>query len=248
MSLESDTKYDLIVEDLNVRYGKIAAVLGANLKVRRGSVTAVIGANGAGKSSTLNAVCGNLRASIDGRISLLGDSISGLRAHKIVQKGMVLVPEGREIVGPLTVRENLHLANYGGRAPQESARLIREVYEMFPVLDERQHTLGGMLSGGEQQMLAFGRAVVAAPDVIVMDEPSMGLSPIMVDFIMKSIRAISQRGLTILLVEQNANSAFKIADYVYVMDRGRIVQEGSAADLRNDPKIARTFLGIRNAA
>ncbi|MBX3577398.1 MAG: ABC transporter ATP-binding protein [Rhizobiaceae bacterium] len=239
---------DLVVEDLHVRYGKVAAVNGVSLKVRRGAVVAVLGANGAGKSSTLNAIAGNLRASISGRVTLLGGAVAGLRAHAIVQKGMALVPEGREIIAPLTVEENLLLAGYGGRAGSEEPRLLADVYDMFPILSERRHTPGGMLSGGEQQMLAFGRIIMVNPQVVLMDEPSMGLSPRMVDFIMRSIRKISQRGLTILLVEQNANAALQIADYVYVLDRGRVVQEGAAADLRSDTGIAETFLGLKSHA
>lgn len=226
----------------------VSAVHDLSLTVKRHNIVAILGANGAGKSSTLNAICGNLRATVTGTVALLGDQIRGLSPHAIVRRGMVLVPEGRDIIAPLTVEENLLLAGYGGRARRRSSTFLVEVYELFPILRERRRTFGGLLSGGEQQMLALGRAIMSDPKIIVMDEPSMGLSPAMVKFVMKSIKRINQRGLTVLLVEQNAHAALQIADYAFVLERGRLVKQGSASELRSDARIEETFLGLKETS
>lgn len=240
----SQSAFPLAVRDLKVRYGNILAVQGVSFEVAEGRVVSILGANGAGKSSTLNAICGNVRATISGRIELFGESIASLPTHALVQRGLVLVPEGREIIAPLTVEENLQLAGYGGRSPKRWRSLIDEVFHLFPILATRRATFGGLLSGGEQQMLAFGRALMSDPKVIVMDEPSMGLSPAMVTFIMQSIRKLNERQLTMLIVEQNANAALRIADYAYLMERGRIVHHDTAARIRSDAHIAQVFLGL----
>jgi branched-chain amino acid transport system ATP-binding protein len=239
---------DLLVEDLVVRYGHVRAVEGISLRVPRGGVVAVLGANGAGKTSTLRAVSGSLRGSMSGRIELFGSSIARRRAHTIVRRGMVLVPEGRQVIAPLTVEENLLVGGYLQRSRSRLAELLDEAYELFPVLRERRSAAAGLLSGGEQQMLAFGRALMADARVVLMDEPSMGLAPAMVDRVMDAVAAINRRGASILLVEQNASAAFTVATHAYVLDQGRIVREGSAAEVSDDPIVVEAFLGLREQA
>jgi branched-chain amino acid transport system ATP-binding protein len=236
---------DLAVSDLVVRYGHVTAVSGVSLRVDRGAVVGVLGANGAGKTSTLRAIAGGLKASIAGEIRLFGELVSGRPPHRIVRRGMVLVPEGRQMIAPLTVEENLLLGAYQQRSRDRVREKLSEVHELFPVLQERRSASAGLLSGGEQQMLAFGRALMAEPKVILMDEPSMGLSPLMVDRVMDAVAAINQRGTSILLVEQNATAAFGVASYVYVLDQGRIVRSGNTAEVKADPIVAQAFLGLR---
>jgi branched-chain amino acid transport system ATP-binding protein len=237
----------LVVEDLHVRYGHVTAVEGVSLLVEEGAVVAVLGANGAGKTSTLRAISGSLRGSASGRVALAGRSILRKRPHQLVQQGMVLVPEGRQVVAPLTVEENLQLGGYRQK-PARVRELLAECYELFPVLRERRDGIAGLLSGGEQQMLAFGRALMADPKVILMDEPSMGLSPAMVDRVMGAVADINARGASILLVEQNATAALRVASFAYVLERGRIVRSGPAAEVAGDPVVAQAFLGLREAA
>jgi branched-chain amino acid transport system ATP-binding protein len=239
---------DLLVEDLAVRYGHVRAVEGISLRVERGSVVAVLGANGAGKTSTLRALSGSLRGSMSGRVELFGESIARRRADRIVRRGMVLVPEGRQVIAPLTVEENLLLGGYRQRSRSRLAELLEEAFALFPVLRERRGAPAGLLSGGEQQMLAFGRALMAEPRLILMDEPSMGLSPAMVDRVMEAVAAINGRGTSILLVEQNATAAFTVATHAYVLDQGRIVRGGSAAEVSADPIVVQAFLGLRQDA
>lgn len=234
----------LAVEDLVVRYGHVIAVQGVSLSVDEGAVVAVLGANGAGKTSTLRAISGSLRGSSSGRVALFGQSVLHKRPHRLVKRGMVLVPEGRQVVAPLTVEENLQLGGYQqsrGRVQE----LLADCYELFPVLQERRAAPAGLLSGGEQQMLAFGRALMADPRVILMDEPSMGLSPAMVDRVMGAVQAINRRGASILLVEQNATAALAVAGHAYVLDQGEIVRSGPAAEVGTDPIVAQAFLGLR---
>ena len=218
------------------------------LDVNRGEVVAVLGANGAGKSSTLRAIAGAVKASIQGTIELYGDSVRGKHSHSLVKRGLVLVPEGRQMIAPLSVEENLLLGAHQLRSRSRRGELLNEAFELFPVLRERRTQVSGLLSGGEQQMLAFGRALMSDPKIILMDEPSMGLSPLMVDRVMDAVRELNRRGRSILLVEQNATAAFGVASRVYVLDQGRIVREGPSAEVSADPIVAQAFLGLREEA
>jgi branched-chain amino acid transport system ATP-binding protein len=239
---------DLRVEDLTVRYGHVNAVRGISLQVSRGEVVAVLGANGAGKSSTLRAIAGAVKASVQGAIELFGEPVRGKRAHVLVKRGLVLVPEGRQMIAPLSVEENLLLGAHQLHSRSRRGELLKEAFELFPVLEERRGQVSGLLSGGEQQMLAFGRALMSDPKIILMDEPSMGLSPLMVDRVMDAVRELNRRGRSILLVEQNAHAAFGVASRVYVLDQGRIVRDGSSAEVSADPIVAQAFLGLREEA
>jgi branched-chain amino acid transport system ATP-binding protein len=239
----------LEVTGLEVRYGHLTAVAGIDLRLGDGEVAVVLGANGAGKSSTLNAVCGAVRPAA-GRVRLDGDDITRLPAHRIAKLGLVQVPEGRRIIAPLSVEDNLLLGAYtlrGGRARRDA--LLAGVYELFPILHERRERAGGVLSGGEQQMLAFGRALMADPKVLLLDEPSMGLSPAMVDTVMDAVAEIARtRVLSILMVEQNATAALAVASRAYVVEQGEVVLEGPSAAVADDPLVLRAFLGISDPA
>ncbi len=232
----------LQVTDLYTSYGAIEAVRGISFSVAEGQVVALIGANGAGKSSTLNTISG-LISPRNGRIQFEGQEIGGLRADQVTALRLVQVPEGRDVLAPLTVAENLALGAYVRRDRAEIAADLERIYERFPRLAERRQQLAGSLSGGEQQMLAIGRALMARPKLLMLDEPSMGLAPLIVNDVFRIIREINEDGTTILLVEQNANKALQVADYAYVLDRGQLVTEGAAADLRNDPAIVEAYLG-----
>jgi branched-chain amino acid transport system ATP-binding protein len=233
----------LEVEGLMVRYGALAAVRGVDLKVDDGQVVVVLGSNGAGKTSTLNAICGAVRPS-GGRVRLAGADITGKPSHRAAAHGLVQVPEGRHIIGPLTVEENLKLGAYRQRSRGRVQALLRDVYELFPILEERRAMAGGVLSGGEQQMLAFGRALMAEPKMLLLDEPSMGLAPIMVDRIVESVARIAERGLSILMVEQNAAAAFELATYAYVLEQGEVILDGPVDRVKDDPLVLRAFLGL----
>lgn len=213
-----------------------------SLEVGQGEIVALIGANGAGKSTTLKAVAGMMRPRT-GRILLGGTDIVGVPQHRIVRMGVSLVPEGRGIFANMDVRENLAMGGYCGGAGVEEAKRIEEVYGRFPRLKERAAQSAGTLSGGEQQMLAIGRAMVACPALLLLDEPSMGLSPLLVREIFHLIRSINDAGTTILLVEQNAFMALSVARRAYVLEAGSIVLSGAAAELRNDPKVRAAYLG-----
>ncbi len=231
----------LDISDLHVRYGTAEAVRGVSLAAVPGRVTLVLGANGAGKTSTLHAAAG-LVPSHGGRVSLGGTDITGRVPHMIVRDGMVLVPEGRRVFAPLTVEENLVLGGY--TAPRERAReILQEVYAMFPILGERCAGAAGLLSGGEQQMLAFGRALMSSPKVMMLDEPSMGLAPTMVDSVLGAVRDIADSGIAVLLVEQNAEVGLEVADEVVAMARGGVVFTGPAAQARSNSSVLRAFLG-----
>lgn len=238
----------LVVERLGVRYGHVTAVADLSLTVPAGTVVTVLGANGAGKSSTLRALSGAITASVTGDARLFGERILGRPAHRIVARGMVLVPEGRQVVAPLTVEENLLLGGYRQRSRSRLRASLAECYELFEALRERRDAPAGLLSGGEQQMLAFGRALMAEPRVVLMDEPSMGLSPLMVDRVMGAVKVLNERGISILLVEQNANASFGVASEAYVLDQGRVVRSGPVAEVRADPIVAQAFLGLRQNA
>jgi branched-chain amino acid transport system ATP-binding protein len=232
----------LELKDLWVSYGGIAAVRGIDLAVRAGSLVALIGSNGAGKSTTLNTVAGLTRPR-SGTILFRGQDVTGWPAHVLARSGLALVPEGRMVAAPLTVRENLHQARYAKRlTPDEFARRYDRVLTLFPVLGRRAAQIAGSLSGGEQQMLALGRALLTGPDLLLLDEPSMGLAPVMVDVVFDAIRAIRSDGMTILLVEQNAELATSLCDQAVVMQRGEVVGAGTGADVMADDALRAAFL------
>lgn len=231
----------LVVENLQVSYGAILALRGISFKVEAGQVVTLIGANGAGKSTTLNTLSGLLKPTA-GKIWFEGVDITGKRADVISQKGLVQVPEGRLIIAPMTVQENLEMGAYN-RTDSEIEADIEKVFERFPRLKERRKQKAGSLSGGEQQMLAVGRALMKRPKLMMLDEPSMGLAPMLVNEVFNIIREIKAQGTTILLVEQNARKALQVADYAYVLERGSIVKEGSAAALQADEEVIQAYLG-----
>jgi len=231
----------LLLSDITVSYGMISALKGVSLKVGQGEIVALIGANGAGKSTTLMAISGaaGLRS---GTITYDGRTVSGLPTHEIVALGISQSPEGRRIFPKMTVRENLEMGAFLRRR-QEMAGEMDRVFGLFPVLAERSKQPGGTLSGGEQQMLAIGRALMSRPKLLLLDEPSLGLAPIIVSRIFKIIEEINRQGMTILLVEQNAKAALRLAHRAYVLETGRITMEGPAGDLVNDPRIKKAYLG-----
>jgi branched-chain amino acid transport system ATP-binding protein len=231
----------LEIADLHVRYGTAEAVRGVDLSAVPGRVTLVLGANGAGKTSTLHAVAGLVRVH-QGRVTLDGKDITGRAPHKVVRDRLVLVPEGRRMFAPLTVEENLVLGGYtAGR--DRSRQEMKRIFEMFPILRERRGGAAGLLSGGEQQMLAFGRALMSSPRVMMLDEPSMGLAPTMVDSVLGAVRDIADSGIAVLLVEQNAEVGLEVADEVVAMARGEVVFSGPAAQARSNSSVLRAFLG-----
>jgi branched-chain amino acid transport system ATP-binding protein len=235
----------LEVRDLRVTYGHVQAVRGLSLSVRAGQIVTLIGPNGAGKSSTLAAISGLVRPE-GGRIALAGEDVTGLPAHRAVARGIVLVPEGRAILARMSIEENLVVA-LESRSPAPSAAssrtMLEEQYRRFPVLRERRRLAAGSLSGGEQQMLAIARALLMRPSILLLDEPSMGLAPLLVRQIFDTVAQIHREGATILLVEQNARLALQISDHAYVLERGRIALEGPSADLAADPRVQAAYLG-----
>ena len=231
----------LEVSGLKVAYGGIQAVKGTSFEVRRGELVSLIGANGAGKTTTLKAITGTQPAA-DGDIRFMGQSIKGQGAWDLVKQGLVMVPEGRGTFTRMTITENLLMGAYV-RDDNEVQADINKVFAIFPRLKERADQLAGTMSGGEQQMLAMGRALMARPKVLLLDEPSMGLSPIMVDKIFEVVADIHSRGTTILLVEQNASRALSLADRGYVMESGLVTMSGDAKALLNDPKVRAAYLG-----
>ena len=232
----------LKIENLVVNYGVIQALKGISFEVNEGEVIALIGANGAGKTTTLQTISGMLQPT-SGRVLLNGTDITKVPGHKIVTMGMAHVPEGRRVFPGLTVLENLKMGAYTRSNKTEISDSFERVYESFPRLKERENQLAGTLSGGEQQMLAMGRALMSKPSIVLMDEPSMGLSPIYVDEIFKIIQSISASGTTVLLVEQNAKKALAIADRAYVLETGNIVLSGDADELMHDDSIKKAYLG-----
>ena len=232
----------LEVKDLHVHYGMIEAIKGISFEVNKGEVIALIGANGAGKTTTLHTVTG-LIAPSKGEILYEGKDISKIPGHKIVSLGMAHVPEGRRVFAQLSVYENLLMGAYTRKDKEEIQNTLRMVYDRFPRLEERKNQMAGTLSGGEQQMLAMGRALMSHPSIILMDEPSMGLSPIFVNEIFDIIQQVSKTGTTVLLVEQNAKKALSIADRAYVLETGKIVLSGDAKELMNDDSIKKAYLG-----
>lgn len=232
----------LVVEDLHVRYGPIAAVRGISLKVDEGELVALIGVNGAGKTTTLSAIAGILRPA-RGAVGFRGQTLIGRRPEEIVRLGIAMVPEGRDIFPSLTVEENLRLGAFTRRGKREYHADLQQVFSLFPILEERFHQMGGTLSGGEQQQLAIARSLMARPQLLMLDEPSLGLAPTLVDQIFKLILALRQRGVTILLVEQNVDRTLDIADRAYVLNTGEIQLEGTPQELRAQADIQRVYLG-----
>ena len=226
-------------------YGNIQALKSVNLSVPAGSVVSLIGANGAGKTTTMKVIMGLIRAD-SGDVLFQGKSLRGTPVHEVVGKGISLVPEGRNILARMTVLENLEMGAYQ-RHDSEIFQDIQKIFERFPILEERRAQLGGTLSGGQQQMLAIGRALMSRPKLLLLDEPSMGLAPLVVADIFRVIQEISRTGTTILLVEQNVRQALKIADYAYVMETGKIVIHGQAAQIIHDPRVMEADLGGRKA-
>ena len=231
----------LKVDDINVYYGSIHAIKGISFEVNQGEIVTLIGANGAGKSTTLNTISGLLKSST-GSVTFMDEDLGKVPAHKIVSKGLALVPEGRRVFLQMTVQENLEMGAYtrGARVPESD---LEKVFEQFPRLKERRKQVAGTLSGGEQQMLAMGRALMSNPKLLMLDEPSMGLAPILVEQIFDIIRELHKSGTTILLVEQNAQAALSVADRGYVLETGKIVTSGTGAELLSSPAIKKAYLG-----
>ncbi len=234
------SKAILTVKDLSVSYGSIHAVKNISFEVQEGEIVTLIGANGAGKSTTLNAIARLLPAS--GEIRFAGDSLMHVPGHSVLEKGLAMVPEGRRIFLRMTVEENLEMGAYI-KSRTEAREEMEDVYERFPRLKERREQIAGTLSGGEQQMLAMGRALMSKPRLLMMDEPSMGLAPILVEQIFGIIRELNAAGTTILLVEQNAQAALSVAHRGYVMETGRIVMSGAAQELLESPAVKKAYLG-----
>lgn len=232
----------LEVKDLEVYYGMIQAIKGISFEVNKGEVIALIGANGAGKTTTLHTITGLLSPK-KGSVMFEGKDITKIPAHKIVSMGMAHVPEGRRVFADLSVYENLKLGAYTRKDKENLNKDLESIYERFPRLAERKNQSAGTLSGGEQQMLAMGRALISKPSIILMDEPSMGLSPILVNEIFDIIESISKSGTTVLLVEQNAKKALSIADRAYVLETGKIVTSGKASELLENDSIKKAYLG-----
>nr|WP_218029314.1 ABC transporter ATP-binding protein [Nocardioides szechwanensis] len=233
----------LQLEDVVLTYGKIEALHGLSIEVEEGEVVALIGANGAGKTSTMRAVSG-VRGIHSGRIIFQGEDVTRLRADQRVRKGLCLAPEGRGIFPGMTVVENLEMGAYTRRDKAEIAKDFERVFGLFPRLEERKKQIAGTMSGGEQQMLAIGRALMARPKLLCLDEPSMGLAPMLIQQIFSIISEIAEQGTTILVVEQNAKQALSRADRAYVLETGNIVKTGTGADLLDDPSIREAYLGV----
>ena len=233
----------LRIDDLQTYYGKIHALRGISLSVQKGQIVTLLGANGAGKSTTLKTISGLVRSAA-GKITFLGKDITTTPPHDIVRMGLIHAPEGRRIFKGLSVQENLDLGGFTNAQDKAGKeRRLQHIFELFPILFERRRQDSALLSGGEQQMLAIGRALMTEPKLMLLDEPSMGLAPFLVQAIMKIIRKLNEQGTTILLVEQNAKVALKLADYGYVLETGQIVIEGDGATLRQDESIVKAYLG-----
>ena len=231
----------LSVQDLHVSYGAIKAVRGISFDINEGEIVTLIGANGAGKSTTLNTVAGLIKPE-SGSVEFDGASVAGVPAHKVVGRGMALCPEGRRVFTQMTVAENLEMGGYT-RSDAENGETLEKVYAHFPRLKERRGQVAGTLSGGEQQMLAMGRALMSRPRLLMLDEPSMGLAPILVQEIFDIVKQLNEAGTTILLVEQNANMALSIADRAYVLEIGTIKKTGTGAELLVDDDVRKAYLG-----
>ncbi len=233
----------LKVENINVAYGDIQVLFDVNLHVEKGEVVSIIGANGAGKTTTLKTISGLLRP-IKGDIVFNGEKIDNLSPEKIVEKGVIHVPEGRRLFPFMSVEENLEMGSYNSRAYDDRFKTMENVFKLFPRLKERRKQMAGTLSGGERQMVAIGRGLMAQPEILMFDEPSLGLAPILVKNIMSTIKEIADKGTTIILVEQNIHASLNISNRAYVLEQGYVVKEGEAKQLLNDSDVQRAFLGI----
>ena len=232
----------LEINDLRVNYGAIKAVQGLSMSIKEGSIVTLIGANGAGKSSTVRSIAG-LNKSVTGEILYKGENILGKQPEEILKKGIALSPEGRRIMPHLTVLENLELGAYIRKDKDGIKRDIEWIFDLFPRLKERSKQLGGTMSGGEQQMLAVGRALMSNPELVMLDEPSLGLAPILVQEIFSIIRKINEMGKTVLLIEQNALAALSVANYAYILEVGKIILEGEGKTMLKDPRVKAAYLG-----
>ena len=232
----------LTLSDIRVRYGSVEVLHGINLRVEEGEIVTILGANGAGKSTTLLTISGLVRPS-SGEITFDGKALLKIPSHEVVNLGIAQSPEGRRVFGPMTVLENLRLGAFSVRDEQTTARTLEWIFELFPRLYERRQQLAGTLSGGEQQMLAIGRALMAQPRLLLLDEPSLGLAPLLVRSIFETVRTINERGVTVLIVEQHARAALKLATRGYVLEVGNMVKEGRADELLADPSVREAYLG-----
>ncbi|MEE4355335.1 MAG: ABC transporter ATP-binding protein [Desulfococcaceae bacterium] len=232
----------LEIKNLRVKYGNVEALHGINIRVEEGEIVTILGANGAGKSTTLNAICGLMKIS-GGEILFRGSPLHKMPADQIVKEGITQSPEGRRVFGTLTVRENLNLGAFTINDPRKNKKTLDWIFRLFPRLEERSGQLAGTLSGGEQQMLAIGRALMGQPRILLLDEPSLGLAPILVKTIFDTVKEINKSGVTVVLVEQNARVALKLAHRGYVMEVGNIVMEDSAASLLSNPDVQNAYLG-----
>lgn len=237
----------LEIRDVTAFYGDVQALWGVSLEVRQGEVVAMIGPNGAGKSTLLRTIVG-LHRPASGGITLDAGPIHALAPHRIAERGLILVPEGRRLFTDMTVMENLEVGAFNPRARPERAETMRRVFEIFPILSERHHQIAGTLSGGQQQMLAIGRALMGLPRLLLLDEPSLGLAPIVVQGIFDVIRAINERGVSVLLVEQNARMALQLAHRAYILEQGRVAGHGTGVELLGDEQVRQAYLGFAPSA
>ncbi|NRG46121.1 ABC transporter ATP-binding protein [Bacillus sp. CRN 9] len=235
----------LKISGINAAYGKIQVLKNVSLEVEEGSIVTILGANGAGKTTTMKSISGLLKPN-SGKIEFLGEDVTGLRPDQLLRKGVALVPEGRQILAGMTVLENLEMGAYH-RKDHDIASDLNKMMERFPILKEREKQLGGTLSGGQQQMLAIARAIMSKPKLLLLDEPSMGLAPLVVADIFKIIKEINESGTTVLLVEQNARQALKVSHSGYVLETGKIVAEGKSDELLNDSRIIEAYLGRKSS-
>jgi len=233
----------LAVEGLEVAYGDLQVVWGVSFEVPESSIVAILGSNGAGKTTTLMSLVG-LVPSLAGEVTFRGESLAGLPPHKLVERGMVMIPEERATFATMTVEDNLELGAYTKRARSGSAETLREVYDIFPRLAERKTQRAGTLSGGERQMLAIGKALMSRPELLILDEPSLGLAPIVVENTFDVIEQINQRGVSVLMVEQHVELSLELAHYVYILELGRIVAEGTSSELARDPRVKEAYLSL----
>jgi len=231
----------LEIEEIKVSYGGVRALLGVSMDVQEGEIICILGGNGAGKSTLVNTICGFV-SPISGKILFKGENIKGLTPHLIVRLGIVQVPEGRGIFGTLSVLDNLKIGTYLGRSKEEVKKAFDHIYDLFPILKERRKQSGGSLSGGEQQMLAIGRALMANPQLLLMDEPTLGLSPLMRKEVGRITKTINQMGTSIILVEQDAHMSLRIAHRGFVMQNGQVVMQGLSSELINDPSLRESYL------
>ncbi len=233
----------LKVDHLVAGYAKLPAIHDISFHVERGQIVAILGSNGVGKSTTLRAITGSIRP-MSGSVVYKGKEISGLPVHKIAHLGITMVPEGRHLFPKMSIYENLLMGAFTQKDKSIKARQLEEVYSIFPILKERKNQMAGTMSGGEQQMVAIGRALMSNPEMLILDEPSLGIMPKLVNEIFEYIVKINQTGITIILVEQNAEKSLEIADYAYVLNNGEIAMEGTGPDLLNDPNVRRVYLGV----